>query len=364
MMNKNASTVIKKVKFWRENLELSRPYTIAYQTINSVENIFVYLETADGLNGIGSGSPADFITGETMDASEVALSDSLESLLLGEDIRMLTRHCRELEKLMPAAPAARMATDIALHDILAKYMNIPLVDMLGRVHTAIPTSKTIGIKATVQETLEEADEHLNTGFRIIKLKIGKEVDRDIEYTSRLRERVGKDIGITVDANQGYSPDDLQKYVRETQKLNIEFIEQPLHKSKLEQMYGLPEEIRNMCAADENLHSPSDALELSSLPHPFGIYNIKLMKCGGIFPASRIAGIADLAGIDLMWGCMDESIVSITAGLHIAFASPATRYLDLDGSFDLAKDVVSGGFILRDGLMTITNEPGLGVTLLK
>jgi len=363
-LNTVKSAVIKKVKFWRENLALTRPYTIAYQTITSVENIFVYLETESGLNGVGSGSPADFITGETMDAADATLSDFLESLLIGKDIRQLTRHCRELEKIMPSTPAARMAVDIALHDVLAKYLNIPLVDMLGRVHSAILTSKTIGIKPTVEEILAEADEHLNTGFKSIKLKIGKEVERDIEYTHRLRERVGKHIGIRVDANQGYSPENLQRYVRETQKLNLELIEQPFHKSNLNKMFGLPEDIRNLCAADENLHSPSDALNLAGSPHPFGIYNIKLMKCGGIFPASRIAGIAELAGIDLMWGCMDESIISITAGLHIAFASPATRYLDLDGSFDLAKDVVSGGFILRDGLMTINNEPGLGVKLLQ
>ncbi len=65
----------------------------------------------------------------------------------------------------------------------------------------------------------------------------------------------------------------------------------------------------------------------------------------------------------MWGCMDESIISITAALHAALASPATRYLDLDGSFDLAQDIVTGGFILKDGCLSVTNELGLGVQLI-
>ena len=102
--------------------------------------------------------------------------------------------------------------------------------------------------------------------------------------------------------------------------------------------------------------------MAAKPQPFGIYNIKLMKCGGIFPAKGIADIALLAGIDLMWGCMDESIVSISAALHAALASPATKYLDLDGSFDLAKDLVEGGFVLKDGFLSTNDRPGLGCEL--
>lgn len=66
----------------------------------------------------------------------------------------------------------------------------------------------------------------------------------------------------------------------------------------------------------------------------------------------------------MWGCMDESIVSISAALHVALASPATRYLDLDGSFDLSRDIVSGGFVLEDGFLRTSESPGLGVHLLR
>jgi L-alanine-DL-glutamate epimerase-like enolase superfamily enzyme len=88
-----------------------------------------------------------------------------------------------------------------------------------------------------------------------------------------------------------------------------------------------------------------------------------MKCGGIQGAQEIANVAHSAGIDLMWGCNDESIVSITAALHVAFAQPHTKYIDLDGSFDLAQDVVSGGFVLEDGYMWPSDKSGLGVTIM-
>ena len=87
-----------------------------------------------------------------------------------------------------------------------------------------------------------------------------------------------------------------------------------------------------------------------------------MKCGGVTSALGIAGMAEAANLELMWGCMDESRISIAAALHTAYACPATRYLDLDGSFDLSRDLASGGFVLRDGALHVPDAPGLGVRL--
>ena len=131
------------------------------------------------------------------------------------------------------------------------------------------------------------------------------------------------------------------------------------------LWDLPIDMRRKLAADESLLNEKDALRLANR-HPgedigaCGVFVIKLMKCGGIYSAKRIADIADTAGIKLMWGCMDESIISISAALHAAFSSPATRYIDLDGSLDLARDVVSGGFTIKDGIMRTTDASGLGV----
>ena len=86
----------------------------------------------------------------------------------------------------------------------------------------------------------------------------------------------------------------------------------------------------------------------------------MMKCGGIVGALEIATIARNSEIDLFWGCNDESMVSIAAALHSAYSCSNTKYLDLDGSFDLSSDLVTGGFILKDGLMYCSEKPGLGL----
>ena len=349
---------ITKITIWKEDLELTRPYTIAYETISSVENLFVLLETENGITGIGAGSPAEDVTGESIIACEKALTSTLESVLLGKDLRYSLALLQELKTRLANTPAALAAADIALHDLVAKAMGLPLADLLGRVHTSLPTSITIGIMP-VKETLAEAKEYLANGFSILKVKTGLDVEQDIERVVRLHEKFKQTICIRVDANQGYSVDELHRFYDKTSGL-VEFIEQPLKAADIEAMKSLPENIRRISAADECLLSPGSALNLFDSPQPFAIFNIKLMKCGGIAPGLEIANMARHAGIDLMWGCMDESIVSIAAALHTALASKATKYLDLDGSLDLARDIVTGGFILENGWLTTTDQPGLGV----
>ena len=353
---------ISKATYWTEKLALTRPYTIAYERIESVQNFFVRLQAQDGSVGLGVASPAEEVTGEGVQECRQALADNLELLLPGTDIRHLKTRLRDIASAMPAAPAARAAIDMALHDLWAKHLGLPLVDLLGRVHRSLPTSITIGIES-VAEALEEAAEYKGRGFRILKVKIGQSLAEDVERLHRIRQKMGRDMLIRVDANQGYSADQFTKFLKQTAALELEFVEQPLDARDLDGMRRLSAAVREKVAADESLLDERDALTCLEPPRPFGIYNIKLMKCGGIAPAMQIAEIAHLAGIDLMWGCMDESIVGIAAALHAALASPATRYIDLDGHLDLARDLVTGGFVLQDGELGLTDAPGLGVELI-
>ena len=129
------------------------------------------------------------------------------------------------------------------------------------------------------------------------------------------------------------------------------------------------------AASRDARGDAHANRLDAAPHfgcqssaPIRLIADALGRAHHALPTSITIGIkdaaatviAETAGVELMWGCMDESVVSISAALHAAFSSPATRYLDLDGSLDLARDVADGGFILEDGVMRTRDAPGLGV----
>ncbi|MBD3852595.1 MAG: dipeptide epimerase [Acidobacteria bacterium] len=352
---------ISGITSWGEAVPLLHPYEISSMRIDAVDLFFVRISTEDGIEGVGSASPAEDVTGESPEACRTALSVKRLGWLGGRDPRDLDELVRELERSHRATPAARAAVDMALHDLVARSEGVPLVDLLGRCHEALPTSVTIGI-SSVEETLAEAEDYLGRGFRCLKVKTGRAFDEDVERLSRLRDSVGAEALIRIDANQGYTVEETRRLGDLAGDLDLELIEQPLPATMDSQLRTLPSAVRRIVAADESLHGEENARELAEDPAACGIFNIKLMKCGGIRPALAIAGIAQSANIELMWGCNDESVVSIAAALHAAYACPSTRYLDLDGSFDLARDPAKGGFVVEEGRLRLLDKPGLGVDL--
>jgi L-alanine-DL-glutamate epimerase-like enolase superfamily enzyme len=342
-------------------MALTKPYTIAYNTFSDVRLAFLEVELENGMIGYGSGSPAEDVVGETTEQTLANLQTAFVHQFIGRDIRQFQQIIFESAIHFPHLPGTLAAIDIALHDAFGKFIGCSIAEFYGVKTKALPTSMTIGIK-NVQETLDDAAVYRDLGFTVLKIKTGLNLEEDIERVTKLRERFGNHFTIRVDANQGYTIDDLKKFIAATKGQGLELIEQPLPVGKEKELMQLGLSERKLLAADESLKDPEAALKLTT-DKPFGIYNIKLMKCGGIMGAREIATIAQHAGADLFWGCNDESIISITAALHIAYASVNTKYIDLDGSFDLAEDLVTGGFELKDGCMHINQLPGFGFNLI-
>ncbi len=356
---------IKDITVERVDLELTRPYVIAFKEVSKVENAIVTITLDNGVSGMGAANPSEQVVGENLVQAIKALEqayDGGESSwqgLVGRDITELPELCSEIQQYLAFSPTARTALEVALYDCYGIWKKQPLVKLLNQQIEGLPTSITIGIMGVV-DTLKEAQEYYERGFKHLKVKLGNDLEEDIERIIKLNDHFGNTVKIRVDANQGYSPSDTLRFYQETLPCNLELIEQPLPADQIEEMRQMPSEIRQILAADESLIGPEDADALIGNDPACGIFNIKLMKCGGISPALAIAGKAQQNDLELMWGCNDESIISIAAALHTALACKSTRYLDLDGSLDLASDVVSGGFSIENGLMRVTNNPGLGL----
>ncbi len=348
------------VNAYMQQLPLTKPYTIAYKTITDTEIIFLEIMLENGIVGIGASNPFAEVVGETPAVTLQHLHGGFVQEMVGKDIRHFNKIIDDAAIHFPHLPGTQAAIDIALHDAFCKFLQIPVVDFYGQKIEALPTSITIGIKETA-EMIEEAKANYAAGFRILKIKTGLDVEQDIERVKKLTEQFANKMRMRVDANQGYTLQQLRQFINETRSLNIELIEQPLPVGEEKQLTLLNADERKLLVADESLLDAGSAMTLAQHSQPYGVFNIKLMKCGGIKGAREIATIAQHAGITLFWGCNDESIVSITAALHAAFSCANTCYLDLDGSFDIAETLVSGGFTMKDGYMYPNGLAGLGIT---
>ncbi len=354
---------IAEVRVYEKDLGTSRPYTIAYKTVSEVKNVFVEIVLENGTVGIGACNPSEKVVGENVDQAYEHLQGTDFSFLIGRRIAAFEALLRETRSQLEQWPGSHAAVDVALHDAYTRYLDIPMAEYFGVAHQSMPTSITIGIK-NVEETLEEADEYWASGFRCIKVKTGLSPEEDAERILKINEKYPDSI-LRVDANQGYSPADLEAFVKMSQGVQLDLIEQPFPVDRFtSDSANLPEDVAQFLVADESLRNPVDALHLVKTTPKCGIFNIKLMKSGGLSNAAEIATIAHRGNVRLMWGCNDESAVSITAAMHLAFSYPHTQYIDLDGSLDLVQDVVTPGFDITDGVMRPIGGAGLGVEILK
>jgi len=354
--------LIADVRVYEKDLGTHRPYTIAYKTVSEVKNVFVEIELENGMTGIGACNPSEKVVGENVGQAFQRLLATDFSFLIGKGIDGFEALVLEVRNQLESWPGSHAAVDIALHDAYTQYLDVSLGEYFGAVHRSLPTSITIGIK-NVAETLEEATEYWDAGFRCLKVKTGLSPEEDAERILKIHEKY-PGVTLRVDANQGYSPADLNTFVKLTQRVRLELIEQPFPVDRFAtDSKGLEESVARFLVADESLRNPTDALNLIKDTPNCRIFNIKLMKSGGLSKAVEIANIARRAGVELMWGCNDESAVSITAAMHLAFSYPHTQYIDLDGSLDLMQDVVAPGFEIKDGAMRPTGGPGLGVARL-
>ncbi len=326
---------INEVEHFRLDMELTVPYTIAYETVTHATNIILKLITDTGIIGWGCAAPDAIVTGETPENVITTIDSVIIDMLVGQSPFQIARIIHTMKQCVPQASSAMAMVDMALYDIMARQAGLPLYQMLGGFRHEIPTSITIGI-VSVEETLEQARKHLLNGFTIIKLKGGLNLEEDIEKVLKLRQTFGRDFVLRFDANQGYSFSQAVEFIDSVQSANLEIIEQPTSEKKDARLGRVTHAVPVPVMADESIKTLNDAFRLAS-NDLIDMINIKLMKVGGILESQHINSVAKAAGIEVMIGCLDESALGISAGLHFALSRANIEFADLDGNLDLLND---------------------------
>jgi len=187
-------------------------------------------------------------------------------------------------------------------------------------------------------------------YPLLKVKVGTANDEENLEAIRAER---PDALIRVDANEAWTPKQAVERIEALSIYDLEFVEQPVEARDLDGLAYVSSAVSLPIIADESCVVPADVPRVA--PHVDGI-NIKLMKCGGIYPALQMIYLARAHHLQVMLGCMLESSIAITAAAHL---SPLIDYADLDGHLLFDGDPYRG-VTVEDGTLVLPTGAGLGL----
>ncbi len=332
------------LKYYPYELKLCHTFNLAAMSRTSTPGVQVVL-TVDSVTGYGEASMPPYL-GESVESVTAFLS-KIDPERLSDPFALEDIH-RYLDSLAPGNHAAKAAVDIALHDLTGKMMGRPWYQIYGLNPAKAPcTSFTIS-----NDTPEELERKIAEAepYKIIKVKMGVPGDRELIETIRRHT----DKPLCVDVNQGWkTPQEALDNILWLADRGVVFVEQPLSKYDMEGHAWLKERSPLPIIADEAVQTSADVPELARC---YDGINIKLMKCGGLHDAYKMAVLARALGMKVMIGCMTETSCAVSAAAQLA---PMAEWVDLDGNLLIANDLFDGMKIV-DGRVTLSPQPGIGV----
>lgn len=351
---------IKKLEIYSIRLPLIKPFIVSYATYPDMASIIVKLTTECGLVGWGESVPDEHVTGETPESTYAVLKTTLAPLLIGQNPMELEKIHELMDGAVKNIPAAKAAIDIACYDVMGKKLNVPIYQLLGgRYHEKFPITHVLSIDEP-DKMADEAEEQMELGFTSFKMKVGRDVASDVKRIQAVRNRVGEHIAIRVDVNQGWrnSASTLQA-LRQLESVGLDWLEQPVIADDIDAMVEVKAKTSVPVMIDEGVCNMWDLREIIAKRAADKI-NIKLMKCGGIYPAMKLAHMAEMAGIECQIGSMVESSIGSAAGFHVAFSKKIIQSVELTGPLKFSKDLADLKESYVIPYIQLNDQPGLGI----
>lgn len=351
---------ITKVRLGLISVPLRTPFKTALRSVSSVEDVIVELHTDCGAVGYGEAPPTGAITGDTTGAIIGAIQDHIAKTILGRDVDEFEPLLQSVQKCIVGNTSAKAAVDMALWDLYGQLYNIPVYKLLGGGRRNITTDITISVNGP--ETMaKDALSAVARGYNCLKMKVGISPELDVARLRAVRQAVGRDVVIRIDANQAWQPKQAVKLLNQMQDqgLDIELVEQPVRAHDFEGLKYVTERSYVPVLADEAVFSPEDAMTIMKMGAA-DLINIKLMKCGGLYNALKIASAAQVFGVECMIGCMLEAKISVNAAVHLGCARNIITKVDLDGPVLCSEDPILGGAVFNEREITVSDAPGLGI----
>jgi len=330
---------ITKITLEKKIYEYDKPFHITGSVSTASTNIEIVVETEEGIKGYGEASPSFRVNGEKPEALL-----AMESFV-SENLRFIdTDRWREIfdftDKLI-ATPSLKAAIQWAVISIFCTEHGISPFEFFGGLKREIETDKTVGID-TLENRVKEAEAIFSEGFRVIKIKVGENLEEDIEAVLRIREKT-RGATYIIDANMGYTPKQAIDFanILYREGVDVAVFEQPVHYQDLDGLKFVRFHSPFPVAADESARTKFDVYRL--LKNDVVDYvNIKLMK-SGISDAMAIIEMARSSGLRLMIGCMGESSLGINQSVMFALGTGAFDFHDLDSHLLIKEETFRGNF---------------------
>lgn len=340
---------------------LHTPFVTALRRATSVETLVVEVTDTDGRSGFGEAPQVWQVTGASLAGSAACVRDLLGPLLTGRDPDDLVGCCRDVAGAVAGNEATKAALDVALHDLAARRLGVPLVRLLGGARLRVPTDVTLAA-GDAAALAAAARDRAGEGFAVLKVKVGTDAAGDLARVRAVREAAGPGVRIRLDANQGWSPREAVRVIRgiEDAGLDVELVEQPVPRWDLDGLAWVSDRVGTPILADEAVFGVRDLVEVIRR-RAADMVNVKLAKCGGLRPARTLLELATEHGLGTMVGSMMESPVGVGAAASLVAAYGTTAVSDLDAAWWLAESPVAGGMCYDGATVVLPDAPGLGIT---
>jgi len=341
------------------SIKLTESFVIAKGPLDYASITVIKIYTDQGMFGIGECCPYRTIHGETQ-AGSIQEARQIAQLILGKDPSQIRRIVKIMDGLISGHASIKAAFDMALYDLNAKMAEIPLYQYLnGDPSKDIYTGMTISLLEK-DEMIKAALRYKERGFPALKIKLGSRPStQDVSRVEGIRQAVGQDLHISIDANQGWDYVGAKAALEQMADLHIRYCEAPIHSENHHHLRALRRSSPIPIMGDESVFDHKNAFQRLA-DHSIDLVNIKIGKSGGITNAMKIAAIAESCDVACQVGCFSESRLGITALVHFTMAWDHIIYFDLDAPLMHSEDPIIGGITYdSDWHVSTSDDPGLG-----
>lgn len=336
---------IKKSRVIPLKAALIQPFRISLGSHQTLDNFLIHFVCDNGIAGLGEAAVATHITGETLAGTQRGLRQAAK-LIRNRDLKEYRRISAELHEAFPKNPAIIAAVETALLDALTRHRGKPLWRIFGPSCHSLKSDITI-VLSNLKESRDSIKRFYANGFRSFKVKIGNNMDRDIKRLLLFKDLAPR-CPVIVDANQGYSAEEMIHFVKALRKHGgrVDLLEQPVAVDDWEGLHEVESKTRVAVCADESARSLKDVRRIIKYKL-CRVVNIKIMKTG-LLHGLRIARMCRKHGLDVMIGGMMESSIAMTASAHLAAGFGGIKYIDLDTPFFIKGAIAKHPYLSSDG----------------